>query len=787
MTSFRNMLEKENVITDAIKDFLKTFGESPDKARLAAIYVMYGYHRQYSLSDDCFMFNSDDALLNDLHNAIADKIGAMPMKDLYRKLSLISYADYEELYVQVLNILSDMTSRIASRRQDFYTPKEISTLMAYFANKTGCESVYDPFCGTAAIVGGLHGENKNIHFAGQELAEDIALVARVNLEAVNGVYGNIVCADSAAVWNCEKFDAVMSCPPFDKFKGEVKVNEIRCKDYNEALLARALEINHARLVITVAPMRFCYSGAKGTSTFDMREYLVEQNYLDMVIALPTDIFYGTSVPCVLVVCRTDRFKDASVKFVNAEKYFFEKEKRDKRFDVDRFIAMLESEGSSDFREVERKRLADFDFNLIPYLYVIEKPDILPGQRVVSLASLVSVVKPDEFSESAPELPSSIFSDDFMTVLENKNNVLASGEGKKKIGMKTYSSGGNILAVYNPPFSNFSYSLHTDRVPFSCRSAIQVYRVKDSVVTPEYLVFALLNNTVFRRKGLPFDSCMNLPLVIEASLEDQIRTVQCRINEYYTDKEQEDKVRQERLGRKKVVSDLEHVLAPTQFKIYRIIRGLEKSALGSGLSSSIKALRDNIDYLSRMIQFANADTVYEPRPLVQGDIADFIEQYADSWRNYGSGYFDLQIDNGLHASVFVAFDKIQMTVMLDTILDNAGRHSFHKNNKYTDNNIVCIEVNVVEYKEKNYVLIRVANNGNPFTQGFTVKDYIRRGRYASETGRSGLGGYHVGQIVKNHNGYLNVGSNKIWNVMIDILLPIEGGTNIDMVQYEEECI
>ena len=69
----------------------------------------------------------------------------------------------------------------------------------------------------------------------------------------------------------------------------------------------------------------------------------------------------------------------------------------------------------------------------------------------------------------------------------------------------------------------------------------------------------------------------------------------------------------------------------------------------------------------------------------------------------------------------------------------------------------------------------------------MKDYITRGRYSANTGRSGLGGYHVYQIAKGHNGFLYLDSNKIWNVIVEVLLPISNVDVNDLPIYEHECI
>ena len=126
-------------------------------------------------------------------------------------------------------------------------------------------------------------------------------------------------------------------------------------------------------------------------------------------------------------------------------------------------------------------------------------------------------------------------------------------------------------------------------------------------------------------------------------------------------------------------------------------------------------------------------------------------------------------------------------MLDSVLNNAIRHGFHKRKDYTQNNKVNFAFQLVKYKNEPYLVIRIANNGDPLSDDFTIDDYITRGRFVSTTGRSGLGGYHVYQVVKGHKGYLSLDSNKVWNVIVDILIPVNNVELDNLLEYEHECI
>ena len=74
-------------------------------------------------------------------------------------------------------------------------------------------------------------------------------------------------------------------------------------------------------------------------------------------------------------------------------------------------------------------------------------------------------------------------------------------------------------------------------------------------------------------------------------------------------------------------------------------------------------------------------------------------------------------------------------LFDTLLDNAYRHGFHQ--LESPSYCVLISSTCVKLHDKDYVLIEVANNGNPFSEGFSLKKFNTRGTFVGATGRTGL--------------------------------------------------
>lgn len=287
--------------------------------------------------------------------------------------------------------------------------------------------------------------------------------------------------------------------------------------------------------------------------------------------------------------------------------------------------------------------------------------------------------------------------------------------------------------------------------------------------------------------MPLSCYMKLPVVID-SLDIQRELVNKEIQQFNQKVDAEREADAKRLGVKQNVSDLEHMLGSTQLRISKIITRLENATPSSeNYHHLVKSIKDNVEYMNRIIHYNNASIDSESFNMKDGDIATFINNYVDAWNNYGGEYFELSVQNLLQDDIKMSFDKTLLTVMFDSILNNAIRHSFHKRKNYTKHNVVQIGLSVVEHNGLPYVLLSVSNNGDPITDGFTIEDYISRGRYTASTGRSGLGGHHVYQIVKGHKGFLYLDVNKVWNMIVEVLLPIESTISNDIPAYDKECI
>lgn len=756
---------------------------------LAVMYAVHkGYHVRVHGSRQIEFETNDDTLFHDLiGNILNIDAVRMTLCNIYTELDRhIGAEQFNSIYVDVLKGLFDLVSINSSLRNgDFYTPRAITKLMAGIVQKESCTSVYDPFCGTASFVHEL----SNVHFEGQELSPYTALYARINLEAACATDEGISVCDSTQVWSSNHFDALVSCPPFGmRFSPEqLRIMEnlnpnYACRSIEDMLFTLPFSQNGALISVVLTTTGFCF---RGNGDYELRKHLIEQNLLDTIICLPTNIMYSTSIRPVIIVCKTNRSSDEPIKIIHAEDYFIG-EYRKRVFDVDRCLAMMDSFGK-DCVKVSVDEIRDYEYNLNPSLYYNWSFELNDGQKVIRLGDLITCVDGERVPccDVQEACTSSTLSKNFIEILLNNSRTSLKSEIRRNMNCRHFAASDKkyLLSLSTP--SDTKYGLFTDKKSFDCTVDIRVFEVNTTLVTPEYLVYALTNNEAINKGRISLSEFMMLPIVIDTP-DNQKRLVDKIVQRYQAQTTAELEADAKRLGVKQNISDLEHMLGTTQNRIGKIIQRLEKATPdATNYQQLVKQLKDNVEYMNRTIQYTNARIESASFNMQEGNISAFIKGYADAWNNYGSKCFALDVLDELDEKLSISFDKGMLTVMLDSILNNAVRHGFHKRKK--DGNQVLIRLSEVAFENSPYLVLSIANNGEAIADGFTIQDYVSRGRYTDSTGRSGLGGYHVFQIVKGHNGYLRLDSNKQWNVMVEVLLPTNSTSINDLPSYENECI
>ncbi len=266
---------------------------------------------------------------------LLEAIGDLPLGN-YEDNSIDLFGDAYEYLMQMY------ASQAGKSGGEYYTPQEVSEVLARIAvaGKTQVNKVYDPACGSGSLLlkfaKVLGKENVRQGFFGQEVNLTTYNLARINmfLHDVNYEKFDIAHGDTLTDpkhWDDEPFEAIVSNPPYSiKWEGDANpllINDPRFAPAGVLAPKSAADLAFTMHMLswlavngTAAIVEFPGVLYRGGAEQKIRKYLVDNNYIDTVIQLPPDLFFGTTIATCVIVLKKSK-KDNAVLFIDASALF----------------------------------------------------------------------------------------------------------------------------------------------------------------------------------------------------------------------------------------------------------------------------------------------------------------------------------------------------------------------------------------------------------------------------------------------------------------------------------
>jgi len=272
---------------------------------------------------------------NELLTKLLDSIGQLALGN-YADNSIDAFGDAYEY------LMTMYASSAGKSGGEFFTPQEVSELLARITlvGKKSVNKVYDPACGSGSLLlqyaKVLGKDNVENGFFGQEINITTYNLCRINmfLHDINYEKFDIAHGDTLTDpvhWDDQPFEAIVSNPPYsinwDGNSNSLLIDDPRFSPAgvlapkSKADLAFTMHILHwlatnGTAAIVEFPGVMYRSGAEQK----IRQYLVDNNFVDCVIQLPPDLFFGTGIQTCILVLKKSK-KDNNILFVNAEREF----------------------------------------------------------------------------------------------------------------------------------------------------------------------------------------------------------------------------------------------------------------------------------------------------------------------------------------------------------------------------------------------------------------------------------------------------------------------------------
>src|SRR3990167_1513979 len=344
------------------------------------------------------LFDDLDVNSNKLGNTVEQRNKQLvKLLESINELRLGNYSDNTiDAFGDAYEFLMTMYASSAGKSGgEFYTPQEVSELLAEITivGKKNVNKVYDPACGSGSLLlkfaKVLGKDNVRQGFFGQEINLTTFNLCRINmfLHDINYEKFNIAHGDTLIDpkhWDDEPFDAIVSNPPYSTH-WEGDSNSILINDPRFSPAGVLAPKSKADLAFTMHMLSWLStSGTAAIVEFPgvlyrdgaeqkIRKYLIDNNYIDCVIQLPPDLFFGTTIATCIIVLKKSK-KDNKTLFIDASAEFVRGGNKNKLSDTNRlkilkaFTARKDAEYFA--KLVDNKTIADNDYNIAVSSYVV---------------------------------------------------------------------------------------------------------------------------------------------------------------------------------------------------------------------------------------------------------------------------------------------------------------------------------------------------------------------------------------------------------------------------------
>ena len=325
------------------------------------------------------------------------------LADILTGIAGINFGNFQDNEIDAFGdayeyLISKYASNAGKSGGEFFTPQTVSKLLSRLVmdGKTNINKVYDPTCGSGSLLLQMKKQfDEHIieeGFFGQEINMTNFNLARMNMFLHNVNYNNFSIKRGDTLINPlhkeeKPFDAIVSNPPYSiKWVGDTDptlINDERFapagklapKSYADyAFIMHSLSYlsSKGRAAIVCFPGIFYRKGAEKT----IRQYLVDNNFVDCIIQLPENLFFGTTIAtCILVMAKNKT--ENKILFIDASKEFKKEannnilEEKNIKVIIEEFKNRTEKEYFS--RYVDKVDIQNHDYNLSVSTYV-EKED-----------------------------------------------------------------------------------------------------------------------------------------------------------------------------------------------------------------------------------------------------------------------------------------------------------------------------------------------------------------------------------------------------------------------------
>lgn len=706
---------------------------------------------------------------------------------------------FAEIFDELLYKLSKLQGRLAG---EFMLPMELSRFVCALAELPSQSKVYNPFAGVASFAVCL---DDNQNYLGQEINHTAWAIGKMRIMAYDReLSSKLILGDSIQDWNPtwiyksdkpenifpypfvkDKFDLIISNPPFGMRQGfEFPTKSGKVRTYENFYIENGIDdlsVNGKLIAVVSHGFLFRFGSEQ-----NLRHFLVENDLLEMVISFPGSLLMNTGIPIAVIVINKNKKEKGIVRFIDAKRFVETTMTKEKRLNDYALNSIVKSNKDSDsLRIVTNKTIKEYDCNLNVSRY------LLKDFEGIQLKELVSIVRGQRSTEGQVGK--------YIRIRDLKEdkldyqldlNVLEQVEMPRS-GQKISES--CLLLATRWKTLKPTYFKFVDESIFISPDIIAL-KVDEFKVDIGYLIYELhTENIIEQCEGYRIGD------IIPSIRKEDLLTIKLNIPDI---KEQKAQVK----GAKEALFEEKK----TEIELLRRIHGLESemydqnSFLRHSIAGPLKNLRSSFRMIKSIIENqlvqkypeimflkSNSDSELDfgkyleiierdlnivsenarrnnlgeesIRDLILEpiEIFSFLENYVAEVKNRENLIFEIDFNfdkevffdtEGNRIPVFINGNADLLRDLFNNLVENSERHAFELT-KRTANKI---EIYVMaDFTQDSQLHLLFSNTGNSFPENFSQEMFILKGAKSGVNGGDGFGGWYMNEIVKKHNGYLEI--------------------------------
>ena len=689
------------------------------------------------------------------------------------RLLEIVFADWK-------NAIGIIVSSTAIPKNYGYVTKEASTLMLHLLSPQAGEKVYVPFGGDWHF--GHFSHYEGVEFHAEEKDVNLYSYQKVNLAIGKNLNYSIELSDSFDMLGQDLHmynAAYIPAMPFRAIQ--------RGRKYKEEFILRTLEAmrHDARMVIAL-PESANYS----MEFFELRKTMLERGWIDMVFSMPQGtVFNGVNIRTTIWVIKKGELRN-SLKLIDGSSKEFITPTDD--LALERLMSAVRG-GESSF------------CTILPYSTIWHDTDVqyrdlssaLPkryapeGMKFVRLKDILTSVRCPSVAIEGEELQHRLTGREMHLEFPEYRLI----PEKTPLMELRFGQRFNVLTeeafCFHGITGNFVWFEGCSDIPVYINSDVYTFRIKNGIITPEYLCFALgkddvkeeikarMNGVAIKRitKKDFLEISILLPDLQHQVLSQQEMMRQLSDAKNAALKETKEETDERLREKDEEIADRIHLAAPygasMQLGLYAIEMLLEEGKAVDSMTEIlpdrkalplIKSIRAKSEKYGEIVANMNSDLLDDPEVL---DLNEFMEEYIQ-WLKDDTDNFDTLFyyeNNAKDAKLF--FNKMILEYCLESLVNNAKRHGF---TGFTGLKMIKFVVN--PYPEGQYIVLTVENSGNKVAEGFSSELYKAKGGKCGPYAHSGRGGHYVARVMAKAGGDLVVfTTDPDWSFVVKLIIPL----------------